>query len=142
MSEPEMMDVEGVNIVKPTARFEVGRYIKLGPTIGVVFPGLVFGPKGAEIRKAYRDFLEKFVSYQTQAARSEAQAQTTDLLELFNAIEEALIPLLKASLKINYTPEIVDWIIENIPFQMSTVAEIMQIMQGDSPDDTKGASFR
>lgn len=138
--EPEMMNVDGVDIVKPSVRYEVGRYIKLGPSAGIVFPGLVFGPKGRALREEFKRFLSRFTDYQNEVAKDPTN---TDLAaEIFDKINDAVMPLLTEALKINYNAATTEWILNNLPVQMSTISEIMDIMRGEAPPAEKAGSFR
>jgi len=137
MKEPEFDEINGIDVVQPEMRFPIGQYIALGPKVGVLFPSVPFNKRGRPMRSALNT-CEKmlFTLMNTNDAGIEAMLKkdTLELDHLWDEIQEAVMQLFKAALEINYLPETVEWIVENIMVDMGATRKMLLVARGEQVD--------
>lgn len=136
-TEPDVILVNDIEIIKPTARFPIGQYILLGPNVGVMFPSIPVGPKGTQMGQLFEKLAKKIVALQKQAleaVKDTGSMEQESLVDYLTEISEDSIALFRVGMLINYTEAITDWVIENIPLDIQVMRKINTVCQGDVVD--------
>jgi hypothetical protein len=135
MTEPTMSEINGINVITPTARFPIGCYMTVGPKIGILFPGQVLGPKGRAMRSAVEKLtvlLQEF--WKSENVEVKASSDNKLLFSKLEEINQPFFDVLREGLKINYRDDIVEWILENIPFDMKILLKVFMVTTGEEVD--------
>lgn len=130
--EPEMIEVNGVYVIKPTAKYPLGQYITLTPEFGVIWPAIIFGPRGLEYSAALDAVL---VMGQKYRGRTADETDDLQLKEAFAQMTDVALQFFRAGLKVNYDQNAVDFILENFPPSVETIYKLTEAAGGERVDE-------
>lgn len=154
--EPDMLRINDIEVVEPTARIPLGQYVKMSEGFGIQFPSVPFGKRGMALRNAMQDMLKALSSMEADAdddditseklqamsaeQREQAISQMTDkLTHVYDAASEKVEDFYRVGLSFNYHEDAIDWIMNNLPITQATLKKLILAVQGDDVDSD---SFR